>query len=349
MVVTFPTVMLPENSQRCPTEGVKLTKSLIARRNRTMPVDQETPESISQALTSLQILRLDRERISHITNLEGLEQIHSIYLQQVTSFILFFTVVFLHLSHQSQDGNQIQKIENLSCFPNLKFLSLSGNQISKVENLQCLLKLQLLDLSQNCIETLDIDELPQSLVVLDLTGNKCTNQNGYSSCILVIPRECVLAALPLLKELDTKGIPSQKTPVQNKEEDSSEDSDYEDWPELSHPLSAEKARRTENAVREHEARLEELKQQQKLRQLVFNTNQGSPKALSRSEPTTPAQEDNMLQTEYHTPSNTLLKTANSSFSTGATKGKCEATNHIQLKTLKGDVTSSAKTASKQKK
>ncbi|XP_042330328.1 leucine-rich repeat-containing protein 46 [Sceloporus undulatus] len=323
--------MLGENSQSCPTEGVKLTKSLIARRNQTVSMDQEKLESISQGLTSLQILRLDRERISHITNLEGLEQIHSIYLQQ----------------------NQIQKIENLSCFPNLKFLSLAGNQISKVENLLCLLKLQFLDLSQNCIETLDIDELPQSLVVLDLTGNKCTNRNGY--------RESVLAALPLLKELDAKSIPSRKTPVKKEEDDSSGDSDYEDCPELSHPLSAGKdffvdfheeftsrsRWRRENAVREHEARLEELEQQQKLRQLIFNTSQSSPKAPSRSEPLAPAQEDNILQTEYQTASNTLLKTANSSFSTRATKGKCEGTSHTQLKTLK--VASSAKTTSKRKK
>ncbi|XP_060636883.2 leucine-rich repeat-containing protein 46 isoform X2 [Anolis sagrei] len=324
--------MLRENSQKCPMEGVKLTKSLIARRNLAVPMDKETLENISQALSSLEILRLDRERISHITDLEGLEQIHSIYLQQ----------------------NQIQKIENLSCFPNLKFLSLAGNQISKVENLRTLLKLQFLDLSHNCIKTLDIDELPQSLVVLDLTGNKCTIQNGYSSCILAILRERVLAALPLLKELDTKSIPSQNTPVQSKEEDSSEDSDYEDWPELSRPLSAEKdffvdlheeftsrsARRREEAVREHEAHLEELKQQQKLRELIFDTSQDNPNALSSPKPRLP------IQTEHHTASSPRLKTENASFSTSAPKEKIESKNQTQPKNLKGEVISSAKTASK---
>ncbi|XP_008111646.2 leucine-rich repeat-containing protein 46 isoform X2 [Anolis carolinensis] len=309
--------MRSENSQKCSIEGVSLTKSLIARRNLAVPMDDETLENISQALSSLEILRLDRERISHITDLEGLEQIHSIYLQQ----------------------NQIKKIENLSCLPNLKFLSLAGNQISKVENLRTLLKLQFLDLSQNCIKTLDIDELPQSLVVLDLTGNKCTNQNSY--------RERVLAALPLLKELDTKSTPSWNTPVQSKEEDSSEDSDYEEWPGLSRPLSAEKdffvdlheeftsrsARRREEAVKEHEAHLEELKQQQKLRQLIFDTSHDSPKALSTSKLGLPVLEYNMLQTEHHTASNQHLKTENASFSTSAPKKKTEGKNQTQLKNL----------------
>ncbi|XP_008111647.2 leucine-rich repeat-containing protein 46 isoform X3 [Anolis carolinensis] len=257
--------MRSENSQKCSIEGVSLTKSLIARRNLAVPMDDETLENISQALSSLEILRLDRERISHITDLEGLEQIHSIYLQQ----------------------NQIKKIENLSCLPNL------------------------------------------------------------NSCILAIPRERVLAALPLLKELDTKSTPSWNTPVQSKEEDSSEDSDYEEWPGLSRPLSAEKdffvdlheeftsrsARRREEAVKEHEAHLEELKQQQKLRQLIFDTSHDSPKALSTSKLGLPVLEYNMLQTEHHTASNQHLKTENASFSTSAPKKKTEGKNQTQLKNL----------------
>ncbi|XP_078234068.1 leucine-rich repeat-containing protein 46 isoform X1 [Pogona vitticeps] len=326
-------LLLSENSQRSPKGGVNLTKSLIAQRNLTIPRDRETPDNISQALTSLQVLRLDRENINHITNLQGLEQIHSIYLQQ----------------------NQIQKIENLSSFPNLKFLSLAGNCISKVENLQCLTKLQFLDLSQNCIETLDTDELPRNLVVLDLTGNKCTKQKGY--------RECVLAALPHLKRLDAKDIPNQEVPLQKKEEeeeDSSEDSDYEDWPEFSCPLSAEKdffvglhseftsrsAYRQEEAIKEHEARLEELKEQQKLTQLVFNTSQSSPNVHSGSEPATPTLEDNTLQTERHTASNPLLKVTHPAFLIGPNtpKGKAEGTSSAQVKNSKGKGPSSTKIA-----
>ncbi|KAJ7313655.1 hypothetical protein JRQ81_005237 [Phrynocephalus forsythii] len=293
----------------------------------------------SQALTSLQVLRLDRENINHITSMQGLEQIHSIYLQQ----------------------NHIQKIENLSSFPNLKFLSLAGNCISEVENLRSLTKLQFLDLSQNCIETLDTDELPQNLVVLDLTGNKCTKQDGY--------RERVWAALPHLKRLDAKDIPIQKAPIQKKkeeeeEEDSSEDTDYEDWPEFSRPLSAEKdffvglhseftsrsARRQEEAIKEHEARLEELKQQQKLRQLVFNTSQSSSEVQGGSEPATPAPEDNIPQTEQHTVSNSnsLSEATNPTFQIrpSTLKGKAEGASSAQGKNSKEKVPSSTKTTIK---
>ncbi|XP_044300441.1 leucine-rich repeat-containing protein 46 [Varanus komodoensis] len=315
-----------ENSQSSPKGGVTLTKFLIAQRNLNVPAEKQTLGSISQALTSLQILRLDRKKISCINNLQGLEQIHSICLQQ----------------------NQIKKIENLSCFPNLKFLSLAGNHISKVENLQPLLKLQFLDLSQNYIETLYTDELPQSLMVLDLTGNKCMKQNGY--------RESVLAALPHLIELDSQDVPNQRASVQD-DDDGSEDSDYEDWPELSCPFSTEKdffadlhnefssrsAWRREEAVREHETRLEELKQREKLRELVFNINQDSPKTLSVSELRTPASKDDKPQTD----ANPLLKTRNPVFCTGSNipKRKSEGTNQIQMKSSK-EASSSAKTASK---
>ncbi|XP_054830443.1 LOW QUALITY PROTEIN: leucine-rich repeat-containing protein 46-like [Eublepharis macularius] len=158
-------------------EGVNLTKSLIAQSNLFASVEKEVPESISQTLTSLLVLRLDRKRISFIPNLQGLEQIRSIHLQ----------------------SNQIGKNENLSCFPNLKFLPLAGNRISRVENLRTLPKLQLLDLSHNHIESLNTDVLPQSLLVLELTGNKCTKQNSY--------RESVLAALPHLIEPDAQHVP----------------------------------------------------------------------------------------------------------------------------------------------
>uniref|UniRef100_A0A8D0AWP6 Leucine rich repeat containing 46 n=1 Tax=Salvator merianae TaxID=96440 RepID=A0A8D0AWP6_SALMN len=199
-------------SKGAPKGGRKLTKSLIAQRNLHIPIKIDAPENIWQALASLQVLRLDREGIGYIPNLQGLEHIHSIYLQQ----------------------NQIEKIENLKCFSNLKFLTLAGNCISKVENLKDLLKLQFLDLSQNNIQILDIDELPHSLVILDLTGNKCTDQKNY--------RECVLDALPHLRELDRQRVPSRKVAVQDKkeEEEDSEDSDVDDCPELFQPLSAEK-------------------------------------------------------------------------------------------------------------
>lgn len=69
---------------------------------------------------------------------------------------------------------------------------------------------------------------------------------GDLSCILLaIPRESVLAALPHLIELDAQRISNRKPSVKDREkeeeeEDDSEDSDFEDIPELSQPLTAEK-------------------------------------------------------------------------------------------------------------
>ncbi|XP_053117530.1 leucine-rich repeat-containing protein 46 [Hemicordylus capensis] len=326
--------MPEEKSQTSCKAGVNLTKTLIAWRNLFIPAEEVVLENTSQALASLQILRLDRERISCISNLQGLEQLHSIYLQQ----------------------NQIEKIENLSCLPNLKFLSLAGNRIHKVENLLALQKLKFLDLSHNCIETLDTDELPQSLVILDLTGNKCRSHIGY--------RESVLAALPHLIELDAQDVPRQKAPFpKREEEEDSEDSDEEDFPELSSLLSTEKdffidlhneltsrsARRRGQAMSEHEARLEELKERQQLQERLLQTSQGSPATmLHLSEPTSPAPEDTTLQTEQHAASKPLLKTTNATFHVGssAPKGKAEGGSRTKLKTLKGEVSSASKTGSK---
>ncbi|XP_054849615.1 leucine-rich repeat-containing protein 46 isoform X2 [Eublepharis macularius] len=315
-----------ENIHSCFKEGVNLTKSLIAQRNLFASVEKEVPESISQALTSLLVLRLDRERISCIPNLQGLEQIHSIYLQQ----------------------NQIEKIENLSCFPNLKFLSLAGNRISRVENLRALPKLQFLDLSHNHIKSLNTDELPQSLLVLELTGNKCTKQNSY--------RESVLAALPHLIELDAHHVPNRK--AREEMEESLEDSD-EDIPELSQPLSTEKdffvdlhneftsrsERRRREALSEHEAHLEELKDRQNLRHLLLNA---SPQGPSPPGPKTPTMEALTPQTECHGAPRPSLETASSTDHEGLSipKGKSEVRSQVQVK---GQVSSMAKYVTKAKK
>ncbi|XP_060111396.1 leucine-rich repeat-containing protein 46 [Heteronotia binoei] len=319
-----------ENIHSSSKEGANLTKSLIAQRNLFAPVEKESLENLSQALAALPILRLDRERISRIPELQGLEQIHSIYLQQ----------------------NQIEKIENLSCFPNLKFLSLAGNRISRVENLQALLKLQFLDLSHNHIESLDTDELPQSLVILDLTGNKCIHQKGY--------RESVLAALPHLVELDSQHVPDQRASAQSRKEaeESSGDSD-EDIPELSQPLSTEKdffvdlhkeftsrsERRRREALSEHEAHLEELKERQNLRHLLLNPSSQAP---SPPDPQTPTLEAPAFQTECHGSPSRSLKTASSTFHEELSMRKEKATVSSQIQG-KGEVSSTAKCVRKAKK
>ncbi|XP_015267918.1 PREDICTED: leucine-rich repeat-containing protein 46 [Gekko japonicus] len=299
-----------ENIHSSSKEGVNLTKSLIARRNLFAPVEKGSLESISQALTSLPVLRLDRERISHIPDLQGLEHIHSIYLQQ----------------------NQIKKIENLSCLPNLKSDKLN--------------------------------ELPQSIRILDLTGNKCTNQKGYSSCVLLLPRESILAALPHLVELDAQRVPDRKAPpAQGREEaeGNSEDSD-EDIPELSQPLSTEKdffvdlhnefisrsERRRREALSEHEARLEELKERENLRYLLLNA---TPQAPSPPGPQTPTLEAPTFQTECHGSPSPSLEAASSTFHEGLStpKGKAKVRSQIQGKTLKGEISGTAKCVRKAKK
>ncbi|KAM6114817.1 leucine-rich repeat-containing protein 46 [Phoenicopterus ruber ruber] len=239
---------------------VTLTNSLIAMRKLPRLVEPPHPESRSMELLSPSTIRLDRENICAIGRLQILREIHSLYLQQ----------------------NQIEKIENLGCFPNLRFLSLAGNRIRRVENLQPLRHLRVLDLSHNQIQTLDPDELPRSLRLLDLTGNECTHQHGY--------RELVVGALPHLLRLDTQPVHGS---VGEEEEEggssSSEDEDDELLSELSGPFTAGKdffvdlhqdlagrsRRRRREALEEHWSRLEELEFLQKRRGLLL-----PPAALS---------------------------------------------------------------------
>ncbi|NXL54547.1 LRC46 protein, partial [Podilymbus podiceps] len=225
--------------------GVTLTDSLIATRNLPWLVEPPHPERRSMELLSPSTIRLDRENICAIGRLQMLQEIHSLYLQQ----------------------NQIKKIENLGCFPNLRFLSLAGNCICRVENLQPLQHLRVLDLSHNQIQTLDPEELPRSLRLLDLTGNECTHQHGY--------REMVVGALPHLLQLDTQPV---RGSVGEEEEEgdsaSSEDEDDELLSELSGPFAAGRdffadlhrdlagrsRRRRREALEEHRTRLQELQE-----------------------------------------------------------------------------------------
>ncbi|KAM9174622.1 leucine-rich repeat-containing protein 46 [Mergus octosetaceus] len=166
--------------------------------------------------------------------------------------------------------NQIEKIENLGCFPNLQFLSLAGNRIRRIQNLRPLHQLRFLDLSQNLIQTLDPDELPRSLRLLDLTGNACTQQPGY--------RELVVGALPRLLQLDTRPLRGCTGPALGEEEEEEEGSpssedDEELFSEPSAPFTADKdffadlhqelagrsRRRRGEALEEHWSRLQGLR------------------------------------------------------------------------------------------
>ncbi|XP_006832583.1 PREDICTED: leucine-rich repeat-containing protein 46 [Chrysochloris asiatica] len=217
--------------------GICITEALITKRNLTFPEDDDLSEKMFHTLAELQTVRLDREGITFIKNLESLQNIHSLYLQ----------------------SNKIQQIENLACIPSLRFLSLAGNRIKQVENLLDLPYLQFLDLSENLIETLKLDEFPQSLLILNLTGNSCTKQNGY--------RELVTRALPLLLDLDGQPVPERWA---SDEEKTSSDDEDEEFPELSGPFCSEqgffkdleqeiirhKKHRQQAALTEHLLRLE---------------------------------------------------------------------------------------------
>uniref|UniRef100_A0A8D0U4V1 Leucine rich repeat containing 46 n=1 Tax=Sus scrofa TaxID=9823 RepID=A0A8D0U4V1_PIG len=109
------------------------------------------------------------------------------------------------------------------------FLSLAGNRIRQVENLRDLPYLQFLDLSENLIEILKLDEFPESLLILNLTGNSCTNQEGY--------RKLVTEALPLLLDLD--GQPVSERWTSDEEDVASSDEDKE-FPELKGPFCSER-------------------------------------------------------------------------------------------------------------
>ncbi|KAM8816608.1 LOW QUALITY PROTEIN: leucine-rich repeat-containing protein 46 [Rhynchonycteris naso] len=184
--------------------GVCITEALITKRNLTFPEDEDLSEKMFHTIAKLQTVRLDREGITTIRNLEGLQNLHSLYLQ----------------------ANKIQRIENLACIPSLRFLSLAGNQIRQVENLCDLPYLQFLDLSENLIETLKMDEFPQSLLILNLTGNRCTNQDGY--------RELVTGALPLLMDLDRQPVSERWN------SDGEDEASEEEFPELSGPFRSER-------------------------------------------------------------------------------------------------------------
>ncbi|XP_048470778.1 leucine-rich repeat-containing protein 46 [Rhincodon typus] len=162
--------------------------SLIAKRNLQLPAEKLTPEDITNAVGKLTTVRLDRENIGALENIECLENVCSLYLQQ----------------------NQIKRIENLELLGNLRFLTLASNKIQKVENLKPLQQLGFLDLSNNQIEQLDPGEFPESLIILKMTDNDCTKHEGY--------RERVIEALPALQQLDGDPIQRRKEPNETDEE-----------------------------------------------------------------------------------------------------------------------------------
>ena len=83
--------------------------------------------SALRKLMLLRVLRLDRERIANVDNLELFTEVHSLYLQH----------------------NRIETVEGLDCQLKLRFLALQQNKISSVPSLLHLSQLSVLDLSYN--------------------------------------------------------------------------------------------------------------------------------------------------------------------------------------------------------
>ncbi|XP_077979338.1 uncharacterized protein LOC144434696 [Glandiceps talaboti] len=155
---------------------VRISAALIANRNLPPHVATGSHDKLIERLMKLTHVRLDRENISEIDNLEMLGPVTNLYLQ----------------------SNTISVIENLESLHHLRFLTLTGNQIKKVENLTILTELKFLDLSENKIEDFDPSELPKQLLILNMKNNPCTWLPGY--------RAKCLQALPKLQQLDNINI-----------------------------------------------------------------------------------------------------------------------------------------------
>ncbi|XP_071484230.1 uncharacterized protein [Diadema antillarum] len=157
-----------------PRKPARISMVMIARRNLPESLSKGSHDQLIDGLMKLTHVRLDRENLVEIDNLEMLGPVTNLYLQE----------------------NAISVIENLECLTSLQFLTLAGNKIERVENLKIMDTLKLLDLSENRIDHLDVEELPKSLVFLNLTGNRCVESSDY--------RSRILAALPNLKQLDNE-------------------------------------------------------------------------------------------------------------------------------------------------
>ncbi|XP_078376928.1 leucine-rich repeat-containing protein 46-like isoform X3 [Oculina patagonica] len=221
----------------------KISISLIAKRNIIKRSDRSADKTAAELL-KLSHVRLDREQISEIDNLDCLGPVTNLYLQ----------------------NNEIRRIENLEVLPKLRFLTLAENKISRVENLKILNNLQFLDLSDNQIESFET-EFPASLIILLLKGNPFTQHVEY--------KKKLLGALPALRQLDGEEITRQDRleagcPVESESDEESDDPEEEETElesgegqqgSLQQHLNDMLVRakiRTIKEEKEHEKRMEEL-------------------------------------------------------------------------------------------
>ncbi|BFY97618.1 hypothetical protein BsWGS_00658 [Bradybaena similaris] len=188
-----------ENTSFRETLPVCLSLHLIVKRHLPKDATKWPQDKIIKELNKIKRVRLDRENIGKIDNLELLsDAVINLYLQ----------------------SNEIKCIENLDCLPNLQVLILSNNKITKVEGILHLLKLIFLDISENCIDSITGDEFPKSVIILNLQGNPCVEKSSY--------RVSLVKALPKLKQLDGLDITSHEKVDAGIHCELSDDSETED-------------------------------------------------------------------------------------------------------------------------
>ncbi|XP_066443319.1 leucine-rich repeat-containing protein 46 isoform X2 [Eleutherodactylus coqui] len=270
---------------------------VMARRNLGASVHGGTQEELSQALLHLHTVRLDREGITTMKNLELVKEVQSLYLQE----------------------NQIKKIENVEVLKHLRFLSLSCNRLEEIRNFQYMTNLLFLDVSQNLIKKLDASELPQSLLILDLTGNPCTKAKDY--------RQQILDTLPFLQQLDGETVrdsANQNTLSDGEEKEdgsNSEDSDEASLPfhvsgglsSLREEMIQRSCQRRQRARKEHEERLSELNDAPDKQPLIpsrndtCNPHQGCSSTSVQEETLSTAEPQNSLFSEISHQNTALVK------------------------------------------
>lgn len=214
---------------------------MILKKNlKSDPLCEEDVDDVATKIRKLTHIRLDRERISKIDNLDSLGNVTNLYLQ----------------------GNCITKIENLEFLaPTLRFLTLAENQITKVEGISMMKKLGLLDLADNKIINLDVNEIPKSVVFVVFAGNKCTKDEDY--------RKNLISSLENLKSIDGRILREDEDGTEKAEEeadDSDEEFDLEDYnlpsnfdlKQMASDLLDRSCVRLDELVEDHRAKIDEL-------------------------------------------------------------------------------------------
>ncbi|XP_055592459.1 protein tilB-like [Uranotaenia lowii] len=149
---------------------VRITEKLIRKRS-------EHNELIIGTLEELSLHQEDIEKIEHIGN----------WCRDLKILLM--------------QSNLVSRLENLNKLKKLEYLNLAINNIERIENLEALESLNKLDLTLNFIGELTTVETLRdnyNLRELFLTGNPCTDFEGY--------RDYVICALPQLESLDGQEI-----------------------------------------------------------------------------------------------------------------------------------------------